>query len=133
MDNFSKRALNMYGQVNTEFLYGYLNIMQHSLELQHKISNQYGDLLVPQFMKDIIKHNTGTWIHLIQNIDTVYIESLKNLKNNLRAINDNSILYIQSLGEGYGVLENMPSNIKNKELEILQKQSVFEETKAKNP
>jgi hypothetical protein len=114
----------MYSQVNAEFLYGYLNTIHHSLELQNKLSNQYGSMLVPQFMTSIIKQNTNAWIHFMQNMDTVHIESLKNLKNNVRAINSNVILGIQSLEKGYGVFEKMQSNIKNEQKsETLQEQS----------
>ena len=134
-DNFSKRVFGMYGQISTEFLYGSLNMIQHSLELQNKVSNQYENLLAPQFMTGIVKQNTNSWIHFMQNIDTLYIESLKNLKNNMRSINNNVILGIQSIERGYGVFENIQPNIKNEqESETLQKQSqlVVKEIKTKN-
>jgi hypothetical protein len=134
-DNFSKRIFSMYGQISTEFLYGSLNIIQHGLELQNNSSNQYGNLLDPQFMTGIVKQNTNVWIHFLQNIDTLYVESLKNLKNNMRAMNNNAILCIQSIERGQGVFENIQPNIKNEqESETPQKQSqlVVKEIKTKN-
>lgn len=135
VDNFSKRIFNMYSQVNAEFLYGYLNTIQHSLELQNKLSSQYGSTFIPQFMTGIIKQNTNAWIHFMQNMDTVYVEILKNLKNNVRAMNSNVILGIQSLEKGYGVFEKMQPNIKNEQKsETLQEpsESVIEEIKTKS-
>ena len=134
-DNFSKRIFGMCDQINTEFLYGSLNIIQHSLELQNKVSNQYGNMLAPEYMTSFVKQNTNSWIHFMQNIDTLYIESLKNLKNNMRSINNNVILGIQSIERGYGVFENIQPNIKNEQKsETLQKQSqlVVKEIKTKN-
>ncbi len=134
-DNFLKRIFGMYGQISTEFLYGSLNIIQHSLELQNNVSNQYGNLLAPQFMTGIVKQNTNAWIHFLQNIDTLYVESLKNLKNNMRAMNNNTIMCIQSIERGQRVFENIQPNIKNEqESETLQKQSqlVVNEIKTKN-
>lgn len=134
-DNFSKRIFGMYDQINTEFLYGSLNIIQHSLELQNNVSNQYGNLLAPQFMTGIVKQNTNAWINFLENSDTLYVESLKNLKNNMRAMNNNAILCIQSIERGQKVFENIQPNIKNEqESETLQKQSelVVKEIKTKN-
>jgi hypothetical protein len=135
VDNFSKRVFNMYGQVSTEFLYGLLNTLQHGLELQNKVSSQYGNLLLPQFMLSIVKQNTNTWIDFLQNIDTVYIESLKDLKNSVRAINNNAVLCIQSIERGLCGFENIQPNIKNEqESKTLQKQSnsSIEKIKPKN-
>ena len=134
-DNFSKRIFVMYDQISTEFLYGSLNIIQHSLELQNKVSTQYGNVIIPQYMTSIVKQNTNAWIHFLQNNDTLYIESLKNLKNNIRAINNNIILCIQSMERGQRGFENIQPNIKNEhESKTLQKQSqlVVKETKTKN-
>lgn len=135
IDHITSRVFNMYGQVNTEFLYGYLNIIQQGLELQNKVSTQYGNLLVPQFVTGIVKQNTNTWIDFLQNIDTVCIESLKNLKNNMRSINNNAILCIQSVERGLSGFENIQPNIKNnQEAKTLQKQpdSSIEKIRTKN-
>jgi uncharacterized protein YutE (UPF0331/DUF86 family) len=133
VDNFSKRIFNMYGQISTEFLYGYLNIIQHSLELQNNVPNPYANQIDLQFMTGIVKQNTDTWIRFLQNIDTAYIESLKNLKNNMRTMNSNSVSYIQSVERGYVSFKNIQPNIKNKqESETLENQSVSQEIKTKN-
>ncbi|QLH07458.1 hypothetical protein [Nitrosopumilus ureiphilus] len=133
IDNLTKRVFGMCGQVSSEFLYGSLNVIQHSLELQNKMSNQYGSLLIPHIPTGIVKQNTTAWIHLIQNIDTLYVESLKNLKNNMRSINSNAVLYIQALQRGCDFFENTPTIIKNEsESKITQKQSDIHEINAKN-
>ena len=41
VDSFSKRFTTMCSEINTEFLYGWLNIAQHYVDLQKKYSSQY--------------------------------------------------------------------------------------------
>lgn len=96
VDAFSKRLANMCVEVNTEFLYGCLDVVQHYLDAQKKHSNQYPWWYTPDFISNIIKQNTKAWIQSVQNVDTVCIDSMKNLKNNLRSLNKNTVLFIQN-------------------------------------
>jgi len=113
VDAFSRRLSNAYTDVNTEFLYGCINTVQHFLDLQKKYSNQYPGWYFTDFMANITKKNTEAWIQAVHNIDSISIEGMKNMKNNLRAINKNSILAIQSVERGHDIYENIQSNHKN--------------------
>ena len=96
VDAFSKRLANMCVEVNTEFLYGCLDVAQHYLDAQKKCSGQYPMMYSPDFMTGVIKKNTEAWIQAVQNIDTVCIDSMKNMKNNLRSLNRNAVLFVQN-------------------------------------
>ena len=96
VDAFSKRLANMCVEVNTEFLYGCLDVAQHYLDAQKKSSGQYPMMYSPDFMTGVIKKNTETWIQAVQNIDTVCIDSMKNMKNNLRSLHRNVVLFVQN-------------------------------------
>ena len=96
VDAFSKRLTNMCVEVNTEFLYGCLDVAQHYLDAQKKCSGQYPMMYSPDFMTGVIKKNTEAWIQAVQNIDTVCIDSMKNMKNNLRSLNRNAVLFVQN-------------------------------------
>ncbi len=96
IDAFSKRFTNMYVELNTEFLYGCLDVTQHYLDVQKKFSGQYPMLYSPDFMTGIIKKNTAAWIQAVQNIDAVCIDSMKNMKNNLRSFHRNAVIFVQN-------------------------------------
>ena len=134
VDAFCKRFSNMCGEVNTEFLYGWLNLVQHYVDMQKTYKNPYIGNFTPQIMTDMIKKNTEGWIQTVHNIDTAAIDTMKNLKNNLRAINNGSIVCIQSIERCYKLLENTKQNKKNElKLEKPEKQleSVVELKKIK--
>jgi hypothetical protein len=111
VDSFSKRLSNMCVEVNTEFLYGCLDVTQHCLDFQKKFSNQFPWLYNPDLMTNVIKQNTEVWIHTVENIDEAYIETLKNLKNNLKSFHKNSGMFIDNAERIYEIYEkNQPKN-----------------------
>lgn len=112
MDAFSRRLSNACIDVSTEFLYGCLNIMQHYLDLQKRYSNQFPAWYFADFTEKMVRQNTEVWIQAVQNFDSVCIEGMKNMKNNLRALNKSSILCIQSIERAYDVYENVDPNHK---------------------
>lgn len=122
-DAFSKRFTQMCAEVNTECLYGYLNLVQHYLDLQKKYSNRYSGWLIPDFMNDAVEQNTKTWIQAVQNIDSVCVEGLKNVKNNLKAANKSATLCLQSLERSSKIYDTKQSNNKN---ELEQKSTEIE-------
>jgi len=101
LDHFAKRAMQAHVDLNTELLYGSLNVAQHYIELQEKIWRDTPTLYPVDFMANMFEQNTETWVKGLENIDTVYIEYLKNFKNNIRSINKNSNLIIQSIDRFY--------------------------------
>ena len=113
VDAFSKRLSNMCVECNTEFLYGCLDIAQHYLDAQKKHPAQFPGWYYPDLIKDVIKQNTEAWIQTVQNIDTVCIESMKNMKNNLRTLNKNVVLFLNNSERVYDIYENEKQNYKN--------------------
>jgi len=109
VDVFSKRVTQMCADVNSECLYGYLNLIQHYLDLQEKYSTRYFGWIVPDFMSDVIKQNTETWIQAVQNTDSVCVEGLKNVKNNLKAANKNATLCMQSFERASKIYDTRPN------------------------
>jgi len=101
LDHFAKRLTNAYGDLNTELLYGSLNVLQHCLDLEEKHSQDFPLWYPSQLATNLVKQNTEAWIQAVQNVDTMYVESLKNIKNNVRAFNKNSNLFIQSVDRFY--------------------------------
>jgi len=114
VDAFSKRFSNMCVECNTEFLYGYLNIAQHYLDSQKKYSSQSPGFYFPDLIKSVIKQNTEAWIQTVQNIDSVCIESMKNMKNNLRTLNQNVVLFFNNSERIYDIYEDSQQNNRNK-------------------
>ena len=112
IDAFSKRLSNMCVEVNTEFLYGCLDVSQHCLDLQKKYSAQFPWAYSPDLITTVIKQNTDAWIHTVQNIDETSIETLKNLKNSLKSFHKNSVLLIDNTERIYDICEK---NLPNKE------------------
>jgi hypothetical protein len=110
VDVFSKRVTGMCAEINTEFLYGYLNLIQRFLDLQKKFYPQYYISSVPDFMKTIVRQNTDAWIQYIQNVDSTCVETMKNIKNNMKALNNNSALFIQSVERTLDIYNKMQSN-----------------------
>lgn len=124
VDAFSKRFTQMYAEVNTECLYGYLNLVQHYLDLQKKYSNRYSKWLIPDFMSDAVKQNTETWIQAVQNVDSVCIEGLRNVKNNFKAANKNTALCMQSFERASKIYEDV--RLRNNKNELEQKSTEIE-------
>lgn len=96
-DMFSKRFTQTCADVNTEFLYGWLNVIQHYVDIQEKYAEENPVWYIPNIANSIVKKNTEAWIQSIQNMDSVSIEGLKNLKNSMKTINKNAILFLQSV------------------------------------
>jgi hypothetical protein len=110
VDAFSKRVTGMCTETNTEFLYGSLNLMQHFLDLQKKFYAQYYISSVPDFMKTIVRQNTDAWIQYVQNVDSTCIETMKNIKNNMKALNNNSALFIQNVERVFDTYNKVQPN-----------------------
>jgi hypothetical protein len=106
VDAFSKRVSTAYSEVSTEFLYGWLNLTRHYLDLQKSYMNQMPTSVYPELIRKIATQNTEVWIQTVQNIDTVCIDCLKSMKNNLRAINKNSVLFLQNTEKMYDIYSN---------------------------
>lgn len=96
VDAFYKRATNMAVEVNTELLYGCLDTIQHYLDLQQKYSSQFPWLYSSDLITKVIRQNTVAWISAIQNIDTLCIDTMKNMKSNLKTLNKNTVQVIQN-------------------------------------
>jgi hypothetical protein len=106
VDAFSKRVSTAYSEVSTEFLYGWLNLTQHYLDLQKSYLNQMPTLVYPELIRKITTQNTEVWIQAVQNIDNICIDCLKSMKNDLRAINKNSVLFFQNARKMYDIYSN---------------------------
>jgi len=113
VDAFSKHLSNACTDVNTEFLYGFLNLIQHYLDFQKKHANQYSGWYPTDLITNLVKQNTKAWIQAVENTDSLYIQGMKNIKNNLRALNRNSILYFQSAERVCDLCENLQPQQKN--------------------
>lgn len=113
VDAFSKRLSNACADVNTEFLYGSLNLIQHYLDFQKNHTNQFSGWYSTDLITNLVKQNTKAWIQVLENTDTLYIQGMKNMKNNLRALNKNSILYFQSAERACDLCENLQPQQKN--------------------
>ena len=123
MDSFSKRFATMCSEINTEFLYGWLNIAQHCVDLQKKYSNQYPVGFPSEIAAKVIKQNTQAWVQAVDNIDSICIDGMKNIKNNLAGVNKGSIQCIQNMERFYNIYKNSnTSQNPNKEVvsEIIQ-------------
>ena len=128
VDAFSKRLSNACADVNTEFLYGSLNLIQHYLDFQKKHTNQFSGWYSTDLITNLVKQNTKAWVQAVENTDTLYIQGMKNMKNNLRALNKNSILYLQSTERACDICENLQPHQKNGAgLETKQKQKKLAE------
>lgn len=123
IDAFSKRLSNMCVECNTEFLYGCLDIAQHYLDSQKKQAGHFPGWYFPDLITSIIKQNTQAWIKTVENVDTVCIESMKNMKNNLRALNRNVVLFLDNSQRIYDIYENQQQNQKHeREFEVQENQ-----------
>jgi len=123
MDSFSKRFTTMCSEINTEFLYGWLNIAQHYVDLQKKYSSQYPVGFPSEIAAKVIKQNTQAWVQAVDNIDSICIDGMKNIKNNLAGVNKGSIQCIQNMERFYNIYKNSnTSQNPNKEVvsEIIQ-------------
>ena len=123
VDSFSKRFTTMCSEINTEFLYGWLNIAQHYVDLQKKYSGQYTVGFPSEFAAKVIKQNTQAWVQAVDNIDSICIDGMKNIKNNLAGVNKGSIQCIQNMERFYNIYKNSnTSQNPNKEVvsEIIQ-------------
>lgn len=103
VDSFSKRLLASYGEINNELIYGWLNLLQHYLDAQKDYSNQFQTVFLPEPMRKIVKQNTDLWIHTTQNIDSMCIDCLKNIKNSIRAVNNGFVLSLQNAQRLYAI------------------------------
>lgn len=106
-DNFSKRISNACVDVNTESLYGALNLIQQYVGLQKKYAHIYPvwynyDAIIKQS-----KIITEAWNQSVQYLDSFYVESLKYTKNNLRSTNSTLIQVIQNTGRFYDIYQKM--------------------------
>ena len=106
VDSFSKRFATMCSEINTEFLYGWLNIAQHYVDLQKKYSGQYTVGFPSEIAAKVIKQNTQAWVQAVDNIDSICIDGMKNIKNNLAGVNKGSIQIIQNLERFYNTYKN---------------------------
>ena len=123
MDSFSKRFATMCSEINTEFLYGWLNFAQHYVDLQKKYSSQYPVGFPSEIAAKVIKQNTQAWVQAVDNIDSICIDGMKNIKNNLAGVNKGSIQCIQNMERFYNIYKNSnTSQNPNKEVvsEIIQ-------------
>jgi len=123
VDSFSKRFTTMCSEINTEFLYGWLNIAQHYVDLQKKYSGQYSVGFPSEIAAKVIKQNTQAWVQAVDNIDSICIDGMKNIKNNLTGVNKSSIQCIQNMERLYNIYKNSnTSQNPNKEVvsEIIQ-------------
>ncbi len=123
VDSFSKRFTTMCSEINTEFLYGWLNIAQHYVDLQKKYSGQYSVGFPSEIAAKVIKQNTQAWVQAVDNIDSICIDGMKNIKNNLAGVNKGSIQCIQNMERFYNIYKNSnTSQNPNKEVvsEIIQ-------------
>lgn len=121
VDAFYKRMSNMGVEVNTEFLYGCLDIAQHYLDLQQKNSNQYPWLYSSELLKKLIKQNTQAWIQTIQNMDSLGTDGMKNIKNNLRTLNKNTVQSIRNVEKIADTCRNFQSNTIESIIPVTQK------------
>jgi hypothetical protein len=110
IDAFSKRLSNICVECNTEFLYGFLDITQHYLDSQKKQARYFPGWYSPDLVTSIIKQNTQAWIKTVENVDAVCTESMKNMKNNLRALSRNVILSLDNSQRIYDIYENQQQN-----------------------
>lgn len=106
MDSFSKRFATMCSEINTEFLYGWLNIAQHCVDLQKKYSGQNTVGFPSEIAAKVIKQNTQAWVQAVDNIDSICIDGMKNIKNNLAGVNKGSIQCIQNMERFYNIYKN---------------------------
>jgi len=106
VDSFSKRFTTMCSEINTEFLYGWLNIAQHYVDLQKKYSGQYSVGFPSEIAAKVIKQNTQAWVQAVDNIDSICIDGMKNIKNNLAGVNKGSIQCIQNMERFYNICKN---------------------------
>ncbi len=106
VDSFSKRFATMCSEINTEFLYGWLDIAQHCVDLQKKYSSQYPEGFPSEITAKVIKQNTQAWVQAVDNIDSICIDGMKNIKNNLAGVNKSSIQCIQNMERLYNIYKN---------------------------
>lgn len=120
VDSFSKRFATVCTEINTELLYGWLNIAQHCLDIQKKYSRQYsGGWKYPSDMATkIIKQNTNAWIQTVHNIDSICIDSMKNMKSNLAGINKGSTQCIQNMERFYEIYKNNSDNYNSNDEDV---------------
>jgi len=106
MDSFSKRFATMCSEINTEILYGWLNVAQHYVDWQKKYSGQNTVGFPSETAAKVIKQNTQAWIQAVDNIDSICIDGMKNIKNNLAGVNKGSIQCIQNMERFYNICKN---------------------------
>ncbi|MBI3639310.1 MAG: hypothetical protein HY223_03245 [Thaumarchaeota archaeon] len=99
-ENFSKRFSTACLDVNTEFLYGMLDLIQQNIDLQKKYAKYFPSWW--NYNMAIKQSNmlTEAWIQSIQHLDSFYIEFLKYMKTNLRT-NNKTLVQITQDAERY--------------------------------
>ncbi|TAK23188.1 MAG: hypothetical protein EPO37_02785 [Nitrosarchaeum sp.] len=116
VDSFYKRFVTMHAEINTEFLYGWLNTAQHYLDLQKKYSSQYPEWISFDISSKIIKQNTEALIQTVHNVDSICIDSMKNMKSNMAKINKSSIQGMQNMERFYDIYKNSNTIQNNNEV-----------------
>jgi hypothetical protein len=133
VDAFYKRMSNMGVEVNTEFLYGCLDVAQHYLDLQQEYSIQYPWLYPSELLRKVIKQNTQAWIQTIQNMDSLGTDGMKNIKNNLRTLNKNTVQSIRNAEKIADTCRNLQSNTIESAIPVTQKLPRSISQKESNP
>jgi hypothetical protein len=93
------------------------------VDLQKKYSSQYPVGFPSEITAKVIKQNTQAWVQAVDNIDSICIDGMKNIKNNLAGVNKSSIQCIQNMERFYNIYKNSnTSQNPNKEVvsEIIQ-------------
>jgi hypothetical protein len=133
VDAFYKRMSNMGVEVNTEFLYGCLDVAQHYLDLQQEYSNQYPWFFPSELLRNVIKQNTQAWTQTIQNMDSLGTDGMKNIKNNLRTLNKNTVQSIRNAGKIADTCRDFQSNTSESTISVAQKLPKISPQKESNP
>ncbi len=117
-DSSSKHLLNACADVNTEFLFGILNLIQQYIELQKRYPNYYPEWYNYHLATQQSKIITQAWIQTVQYLDSLYAEFLKHIKNNLHFTNKGWTQIIQDMDRFYNIYQNSDTDQKDKTIEV---------------
>lgn len=110
VEHFSKHLFNLCADLNSEFINGCLNIMQHFVEIQKKHSDRLPMWYATDQTLNWMEQNNKAWLQAVENTDTVCSDVLNNCKGIMRMYNGNYQNCVQFFERNYEfALKNTPN------------------------
>jgi hypothetical protein len=109
VEHFSKHLFNLCADLNSECLHGYLDTVQHLVELQKTYSGRFPVWFASNQVLGWMEQNNKAWTQIVENTDSMYTQFLNNCKDAIRMYNQNCQDCIQFFERNYEfAFKNLP-------------------------